>query len=223
MRLVPHPSSWSTADGLELWQIDATLREVTSEMQTKAKSGHQSAPGSQTSGEINQVEPDNNMLNNARRHIYRLTVVITGSIADICWPSGNAGRLKDNLWQHTCAEWFIAKSGTTYIELNYSPSGDYAVYGFYDYRQRSEQLTGQLQQSLLAPELQLSKSAQQAQLIITQRLPFSLSNTDRMAVTFVLKTISGQSYYYAYRHRRASADFHDNETWTSVDLWTGYG
>lgn len=41
----------------------------------------------------------------------------------------------DYLWQQTCLECFIAPSkGTGYIEINASPTGNYALYRFSDYR-----------------------------------------------------------------------------------------
>ena len=41
----------------------------------------------------------------------------------------------DELWQHTCFEAFVrASSGSEYYEFNFSPSTQWAVYRFTDYR-----------------------------------------------------------------------------------------
>ena len=41
----------------------------------------------------------------------------------------------DYLWEGTCLECFVGGSGTEYIEVNASPTGQYALYHFQDYRQ----------------------------------------------------------------------------------------
>lgn len=40
----------------------------------------------------------------------------------------------DNLWQETCLECFIGLSDGSYLEINATPDGRYAIYHFEDYR-----------------------------------------------------------------------------------------
>src|SRR5574340_137231 len=41
----------------------------------------------------------------------------------------------DGLWRHTCFELFVAlPGGDAYCELDFSPSGEWAMYGFVAYR-----------------------------------------------------------------------------------------
>ena len=52
-------------------------------------------------------------------------------------PSRRAART-DGLWHHTCFEAFVACAGAPgYLEFNLSPSGEWAVYAFDDYRRRA--------------------------------------------------------------------------------------
>lgn len=52
------------------------------------------------------------------------------------WPNWDqrAARFTDYLWEQTCLECFIATDATSYIEINASPNGAYALYTFTDYR-----------------------------------------------------------------------------------------
>lgn len=49
------------------------------------------------------------------------------------WSPDNV-TFTDYLWQQTCLECFIATDSASYIEVNASPSGTYALYTFSDYR-----------------------------------------------------------------------------------------
>ncbi len=63
------------------------------------------------------------------------------SLADqLKWPEWNKDNVNflDYLWQQTCLECFIAvTSSENYVEINVSPSGNYALYQFQDYREPS--------------------------------------------------------------------------------------
>src|SRR5262245_25644347 len=51
--------------------------------------------------------------------------------------SGRASAMADRLWEHTCCEIFIARTGLpAYHEFNFSPSGEWAAYAFTAYRER---------------------------------------------------------------------------------------
>ena len=52
------------------------------------------------------------------------------------WPLWNKQKVgfADYLWQQTCLECFITNNAASYVEINASPNGQYAVYQFTDYR-----------------------------------------------------------------------------------------
>jgi hypothetical protein len=71
------------------------------------------------------------------RMVYRITGHTLADGAPLCLPArcAKAG-FADELWQHTCCEAFVATVGqTAYREFNFSPSGQWAIYDFADYRQ----------------------------------------------------------------------------------------
>ncbi len=53
---------------------------------------------------------------------------------DLILPDLQAAERTDGLWKQTCFEAFIRIGGSGYIELNFSPSSQYAAYRFDDYR-----------------------------------------------------------------------------------------
>jgi len=68
---------------------------------------------------------------------YHITVDDETLAACLDWSDWHAEhvRFTDYLWQETCLECFIApKNSATYIEVNVSPDGRYALYQFSDYR-----------------------------------------------------------------------------------------
>ena len=59
---------------------------------------------------------------------------LTGRIGEIAFPAPARGRA-DELWKHTCFELFIRPAGGDgYHEFNFSPSMQWAAYGFDGYR-----------------------------------------------------------------------------------------
>ena len=62
--------------------------------------------------------------------------LIGGDLARVRLPRAKEPERADRLWQHTCVEAFIRAPGAAaYHELNFSPSGDWAVYRFTGYRE----------------------------------------------------------------------------------------
>ena len=50
-------------------------------------------------------------------------------------PPPRAAARRDELWKHTCFEAFVAENaGDGYRELNFAPSGEWAMYSFTGYR-----------------------------------------------------------------------------------------
>jgi len=63
-----------------------------------------------------------------------LNFALIGDIAALRVPPPQPPRPADGLWRHTCCEVFIAGNDGGYVEGNFSPSGEWAVYAFSGYR-----------------------------------------------------------------------------------------
>jgi hypothetical protein len=116
---------------------------------------------------------------------------------------------RDELWRNTCFEVFIAVDGERgYREFNFSPSGDWAVYEFDDYRfgMRSPEMP-------VALRLDVFHEVDGLRLDVT--LPPGLiqanpaaSSPLRLAIATVIELADGSHGYWALRHPPGKPDFH---------------
>ena len=113
----------------------------------------------------------------------------------------------DRLWAHTCFEAFVGlPQSTSYLELNFSPSGEWAAYRFDSYRE------GMCPAGLdAAPRLALRWEASRLEL----RVEVHLSGTEltgsprlRIALSTVVEDREGRLSYWALRHAPGGPDFH---------------
>jgi len=124
---------------------------------------------------------------------------------------------RDELWKSTCLELFLAKpDGTSYVEMNVSPSGDWAAYSFDDYRVGMKPANGKvvLQESpassepyfRLAGSLCPDGSGDVEGLLAVPDLVF--------AATAVLEYSNGEREYWALTHSGTKPDFHLRASFT---------
>lgn len=124
--------------------------------------------------------------------------------------SPKAPRRADNLWQHTCAELFLAgASGEAYREFNFAPSGEWAAYDFLAYRRRSDSLP-----EIPAPIIGLS--AADGRVVLEVKLAASclpaFALPPRASLTMVLEGTDGSLSYWALEHASAQPDFHRRDS-----------
>jgi len=128
----------------------------------------------------------------------------------------DAGRA-DGLWAHTCFEAFVALEGSPrYVELNFSPSGQWAAYSFDAYRE------GMLPALDAAPRLTLRRRAERLELQAEVRLSGALSLLSsshlrlRVALSTVVEDQEGRLSYWALRHPAGRPDFHHSDSFSLV-------
>jgi hypothetical protein len=130
-------------------------------------------------------------------------------------PATEAGRT-DKLWAHTCFEAFVGfPDSPGYLELNFSPSGQWAAYRFDSYRQ------GMAPALEAAPRLELRHRAHTLELQAEVWLDGSFLGAGlnpeasrrrlRIALSTVVEDREGRLSYWAVRHPRGRPDFHHPE------------
>ncbi len=137
-------------------------------------------------------------------------------------PVEAAGRA-DGLWAHTCFEAFLAFAGSPgYLELNFSPSGQWAAYRFDSYRQ------GMAPALDVTPRLVLHPRAQRLELQAEVRLDgiaspgpgpgpqMSSERRLRIGLSAVVEDREGRLSYWALRHPPGRPDFHHPESLSLV-------
>ena len=134
-------------------------------------------------------------------------------------PVADATRT-DRLWVHTCFEAFVGLSeAPRYLELNFSPSGQWAAYRFDSYRR------GMARALDAAPRLMLRRSGERLELQAEVHLGASLSCAGpgspaagagrlRIALSTVVEDQEGRLSYWALRHPPGRPDFHHPESFS---------
>lgn len=124
----------------------------------------------------------------------------------------------DKLWAHTCFEAFVGLAQSpAYLELNFSPSGQWAVYRFDAYRQ------GMAPALDAAPRLALRHGKGRLELqaeVGLNELLRSLGHAGagerslRIALSTVVEGREGGLSYWALRHAPGRPDFHHPESFS---------
>ena len=114
----------------------------------------------------------------------------------------------DGLWQHTCCEAFVAEAGVAaYTEFNFSPSGQWAVYGFDAYRARGADQGKPLWQ----PAIGFGQDGDVHVLSVTLDAAQLPARRCALSLACVLEDAAGGLSYWALRHPGETPDFHHRD------------
>lgn len=138
---------------------------------------------------------------------------VQGEIDILSIPAHKPPNAADNLWQHTCFEAFIAvEEADAYHEFNFSPSGEWAAYGFDKYRVRNTW------QAAKPHAIHFVRTT--GQLVLTTVIPHDnlpenpLNKSYRLGLNAILETIEGGLSYWALCHPSGKPDFHHRSGFT---------
>ncbi len=129
--------------------------------------------------------------------VFEFRYLLTGNINDVVIPRPSLPKRTDGLWKSTCFEAFIATGRTSYVELNFAPSGQWAAYSFQDYRDGMHEL------DIAPPEICFEENRLIAAVELAAT-PRSLLN-----LTAVIEKTDGVRSYWALAHPEGDRpDFH---------------
>ena len=143
---------------------------------------------------------------------------LRGRLDQITIPSPRPSGSADGLWEHTCFEAFVAVAGSpAYREINFSPSGQWAAYAFFGYRQREDWAVPGL-----APEIAVRRFSDRLELdaVLGPALlpPAALGTapgaTLQLGLSSVVEATDGSRSYWALAHPAARPDFHHRGAFT---------
>lgn len=122
---------------------------------------------------------------------------------------------KKALWEESCFEFFIGtKNSDRYREFNLSPAGHWNVYSFNAYRQGMQE-----EQAFTA--LPFSIRMQPDNLVLSLELDLGkvipVDMAIEVAISAVIKPVSGNLTYWALNHPGSQADFHLRDSFI-IDL-----
>lgn len=137
-----------------------------------------------------------------------LTYDLRGQLSQLAIPTGTGGSRRDELWKHTCFELFLKDDESNeYIELNFSPNGDWAAYLFESYRQGRTDLA-------CAPP-QIATRADDKGLHVSVRMPLTALDLGTGQVWLgpaaIISSQSGARSFWALHHPEDNPDFHLTE------------
>jgi hypothetical protein len=161
-----------------------------------------------------------------QENIIHLSYLLTGKFDDVFLPpvSMTPSR-KDELWQTTCFEFFLAvKDQPQYWEFNMSPSGDWNVYRMDAYRRVGfreetfiEGLPFEFQRSRVAGSWQSEPGQNEAHACHLEAMVdlHPILQPDQLlefGITAIIHTTDGNETYWALAHPAPFADFHLRES-----------
>lgn len=119
-------------------------------------------------------------------------------------PAGQECGIRDGLWCHTCCEAFVGPAGeAAYREFNFSPSGQWAVYGFSAYRQREDLRLAAI------PAVSFNRDNDLWRLEANVPVVLLPDGDLELGLAVVLETAGGCLDYLALHHPAERPDFHD--------------
>lgn len=132
---------------------------------------------------------------------------LRGDVGQLAIPPRAAPQRADGLWERTCFEAFVAApGGEGYLELNFSPSTEWAAYAFERYRHGMRPLT-----LARAPVVTVAAGADELCVTASVDLTGALEARWpwRVALCAVVADAAGGRSHWALRHTRPKPDFHD--------------
>jgi len=119
-------------------------------------------------------------------------------------PAGRA----DELWRHTCFEVFVAlPDGDAYCELNFSPSTEWAMYGFVGYRRGMTPI--EVRRPPRVAVRPTSRGVVLEAITHLAELPMPQPGSAlRAGAAAVIEETDGRLTYWALTHPSALPDFH---------------
>jgi len=136
---------------------------------------------------------------------------VEGDVDQLQLPPQRRSAHTDGLWQYTCFEAFVRPGGArNYLELNFSPSSEWAVYRFDDYRRGMTAV-----EPPHAPKIICRRRESRLEADVDVHLSGLVPRTQlQLALAVVLEDQQGRISHWALAHPPGNADFHHDAGFT---------
>ena len=137
--------------------------------------------------------------------------LLQGDLSRIIIPSRiEIPTRKHELWQTTCFEFFLGiKNSPKYWEFNLSPTGDWNIYHFSNYRQGMAEETAF---TSLPFKIRQQSDSLEINLEINLDLIITVDTDIDVAITTVIEYSDRNIDYWALIHPETTADFHHRKS-----------
>ena len=137
-----------------------------------------------------------------------VTFTLDADLSQVRLPPARPPARTDELWRHTCFEVFVAlPDSEAYCELNFSPSGEWAMYGFVGYRRGMTPL--QVRRRPRVAVRPMPRGLVLEAITGLDELPTPQPGSPlRAGAAAVIEEADGRLSYWALAHPAARPDFH---------------
>jgi hypothetical protein len=121
---------------------------------------------------------------------------------------------QDDLWKDTCFECFLGVvNSLSYWEFNLSPSGNWNVYSFSNYREGMKR-----EKAFSSLPFEFAKEADHLSVKMNISLKKIINNLQdlEIAITLVIKDDQDTISYWALKHQGEQADFHRRDSFVKI-------
>lgn len=145
----------------------------------------------------------------------KLRYLLQGDLQQVILPTANNKvERKDNLWQTTCFEFFLAVfHSRQYWEFNLAPTGDWNVYYFTNYRRGIKPASSF---NSLPFTTKTNNSTYQLEIEINLRSIIAGNTFLELAVATVIEDTNHNLSYWAITHPGTQADFHRRDSFITI-------
>ena len=152
-------------------------------------------------------------VSSASRGELALSYVLEGNLDGLRIPLAEIARRSDRLWEHTCFEVFLmVNDGPEYVEFNFAPSCEWAMYQFSRLRERAAKQEG----PPTPPSIEIIRGRDRfelrAQIDVAALLRPAAGARVRLGLSAIVEEVSGDYSFWALRHPAAKPDFHNSES-----------
>ena len=146
-------------------------------------------------------------VSSTRPGVYRIRYRVAGNLTKLHIPRRARPERANELWRHTCFEFFVTGSGTGYYEFNFSTSTQWAAYRFSSYRDGMTDLplpTSPRIDCEISPDRFVLDAIVDLQALHRA----DVGSQARIALAAVIENRDGHIAYWALAHPEGKPDFH---------------
>lgn len=141
-----------------------------------------------------------------------LSYIVSGDVNLVKWLQVKEKSRANELWETTCFELFLQEQGEkSYLEMNFSPSGQWNIYQFDSYRTGMREFTSVNHVEVVFEKGKDNTFELRAEIDLSS-FKSEKSFGAQIGVSAVIETLKNTKEYWAVEHFGAKPDFHDNRS-----------
>jgi hypothetical protein len=149
-----------------------------------------------------------------QRHKNTITLYfeLIGTVNEYHFKNPSKQQRADNLWKNTCFELFIANThNNAYWEINISPSTQWNIYHFSDYKEGMKK-----EKNITQPIIKTTQKNNYYSLSFTSTFTQDVLNQElQINLAVILLDLDGVRHFYSIFKNSGNVDFHNKGFWST--------